>query len=393
MVMTIKPRGRDRFNDLATLTISFSKGAIDTPNRFVTRHDMNAKDKIGADIPLTRASKTFMMEQQINDTVMKNILTKNGYAQEMFHKVANWIHRVNTNSLTLLYPSITDKALSMLDSNAKINNFVRFYTEIAWALNVEAILVPAFGNFGEALNIANKRNVQLIPILDLAEKDMDLLRKQFNRARVSGGNDTPIIAFKFATYLSANKGYDMVMEELDKLHETGQATMIVDAPRFLKKLDARSISAPHYSPFFMADMVVESFAPKWVVKKKDDDKTKARRKSVRLFCKNDLAIPEANPSNAFKAKFELDSEKHLFSDDPQVADLLDRLVNNNTEEKDWYQRRAYSLSRVHESLRTSHEFDTLRKRIEGNEAKNYLEEKADMHTVISNHLSQVRKPE
>jgi len=52
MVISITPHARDNFNDLSTLTIKHANGKIDTPNRLVNRYDLNAKNEIGADIPL-----------------------------------------------------------------------------------------------------------------------------------------------------------------------------------------------------------------------------------------------------------------------------------------------------------------------------------------------------
>lgn len=57
MVISIEPRNRSEFNDLATLSILHSKGKVETPNRLVNRHDLNAKNAIGADIPLCLNNK------------------------------------------------------------------------------------------------------------------------------------------------------------------------------------------------------------------------------------------------------------------------------------------------------------------------------------------------
>jgi hypothetical protein len=62
---------------------------------------------------------------------------------------------------------------------------------------------------------------------------------------------------KFSSYKNANKAYDLVMDDLDALHEDKQATMMVDIPRFLQPSDCLNVSAPHYSSFFMSDIVAE----------------------------------------------------------------------------------------------------------------------------------------
>lgn len=84
MVISIQPRSRSEFNDLATLSISHSKGKVETPNRLVNRHDLNAKNAIGADIPLTRTSKTFILQEIVNSKKLENILNINGYLNQVF---------------------------------------------------------------------------------------------------------------------------------------------------------------------------------------------------------------------------------------------------------------------------------------------------------------------
>lgn len=83
---------------------------------------------------------------------------------------------------------------------------------------------------------------------------MPKLSKEFQE--FAGNQDIPIIAFKFATYPNANKGCDIIMDNLDKIHESGQATMLVDAPRSLQSPD---VSTPHYGAFIMGDIVAERY--------------------------------------------------------------------------------------------------------------------------------------
>mgnify|MGYP004004978739 FL=1 len=63
MVISIRPGDRDSFNDLSKLKIYHKKGIISTPNRTVMKYDLNAKNELGADIPLTRASKCFTLQE------------------------------------------------------------------------------------------------------------------------------------------------------------------------------------------------------------------------------------------------------------------------------------------------------------------------------------------
>jgi len=76
MVISVTPNERDKFNDLSTLKIKHAKGILETPNRLVNRYDLNAKDQIGADIPLTRTSKSFIVQENINPEKTQFCLNK-----------------------------------------------------------------------------------------------------------------------------------------------------------------------------------------------------------------------------------------------------------------------------------------------------------------------------
>src|SRR5436189_2026577 len=116
MGLEILPKGRDsNFHDLATLEIKYSKGVLETPNRFVNRHDLNAKDNLGADIPLTSISKTFMLQENVDPLKLKLILTENGYLGKVLYKTKGFVERVDTSkSLVLLYPHLTADAAGAL---------------------------------------------------------------------------------------------------------------------------------------------------------------------------------------------------------------------------------------------------------------------------------------
>ena len=109
MVISIVPHSRDNFNDLSTLSLKHNNGIVETPNRIVNRYDLNAKNEIGTDIPLTRISKSFMIQESINPAKLNDILTKNGYLGELLGKFRPIQNRIDPDSLALLYPSLTSR--------------------------------------------------------------------------------------------------------------------------------------------------------------------------------------------------------------------------------------------------------------------------------------------
>jgi hypothetical protein len=376
MVISIHPHGRSsKFNDLATLKIDYADGTLETPNRVVNKHDLNAKDGIGADIPLTRTSRSFILQENINPDKLNLILTKNGYLGEMLGKARQYIRRVNTSkSLIFIYPALTKDAIRLLDQKAS-TNFVRFWCALASEFGVESVMLPPIISISELLLYTNKRNLQLIPVLNLREKT-EVFTKQYEACRTAKGQDLPIVAFKFAPYPNANKSYDLVMDDLDKLHEDKQATMIVDSPRFLIKKDDLSASAPHYSSIVMSDVVAERYSVG----------RGSTSKKVRIFCRKDLITPVIDSELISKRKFELNSELEVFANDKLLQDLMKRIVHERTDERDWYGNRPGYLSRVHENARSRQEFHVLQQNIDSDTITDYLADKKDMNMVIKNHL-------
>jgi hypothetical protein len=331
MVISITPHSRDNFNDLSTLTIKHSHGKIETPNRLVNRYDLNAKNEIGTDTPLTRISKSFMIQENINPEKLHNVLTKNGFLGESlakFHPIKN---RVDPDSLNLFYPSLTSESMDSLDTRKKKFDYLRFYCNVANQLGLESIVLPTIDNIIEMNAYVAKQGLQLIPVLDLREETMNF-EKQLEMCRSIGNQNIPLIALKFAQYPKANKTYDLIMDNFDAIHEKHQGIMMVDTQRALYSDSNYNVSAPHYGSFLTADLVVEGYTGS------GGGNTK---KSVRLFCKDDLVTPTIQPSGN---KFDVQTEKQVFRNDPQLEQLFEKIATNKLKEADWKNNRPKYLS-------------------------------------------------
>lgn len=373
MVISLTPHSRDNFNDLSTLTIKHSHGKIETPNRLVNRYDLNAKNEIGTDTPLTRISKSFMIQENINPKKLHDVLTKNGFLGESltkFHPIKN---RVDPDSLNLFYPSLTSESMGSLDSRKKKFDFLRFYCNVADQLGLESIVLPTIDNIIEMNAYVAKQGLQLIPVLNLREDTVNF-KKQLEMCRRIGNQNIPLIALKFAQYPKANKTYDLIMDNLDAIHEKHQGIMMVDTPRALYSDSNYNVSAPHYGSLLTADLVVEGYTGG------GGGNTK---KSVRLFCRGDLVTPKIQPSGN---KLDVQTEKQVFKNDPKLEQLFEKIATNNLKETDWKNNRPKYLSRIHENIQTRSEFKTLHDNISSNSTNDYLKEKHDMNTVVKKHL-------
>ncbi|WP_316505571.1 hypothetical protein [Nitrosopumilus sp.] len=374
MVISITPGSRDSFNDLSKLKIYHKKGIISTPNRTVMKYDINAKNRLGADIPLTRSSKCFTLQEIIDAKKLKRILTENGYMSEVLSSVRSSLNRIGTpESLVFFYPSLTNDALSDLLKYKKQNEYTNFFCDISNFLGLESIMLPTFNDPVKTVNIVKKKNLQWIPVMNLNEKNMDVFTSQFNDCISIGEQDVPILSFKFVQYPSANKAYDLIMDNFDNMHEKGIASMIVDAPRMLYYPNSLDVSTSHYGSFLTADLISEKYT----------GGGGSSKKTPRLFCRNDLVTSQIDLS---EDKFDLDKEIQVFDGDSKLQDLLRNIADDALTKKDWKEGRPKYLSRVHENVQTRTEFKDLQKNIDSNSAKDYLEDKTDMNTVVSSHL-------
>jgi len=259
MVVIINPGAIDEFNNLSTLKIDYSHGQIITPNRLISRHDLNAKNKLGADIPLSRTAKIGIIQENISPELLNSIFTVNGFLATMKYRLGKYVERTSTSRpLTFLYPSLEIKSFEKLDSDQKINDFYRFFCDLSVELGLEVVALPIVKDVETARKLTNSRNLQLIPVLNLKNQDIGVLSNQFTDC-IGKETDIPIIAFKFYSFASANLGYNMVMDKLEKIHNGNQATMIVNVDRTLQA-NPLGISAPHYGSFFFADLIAEKYS-------------------------------------------------------------------------------------------------------------------------------------
>jgi hypothetical protein len=377
MVISISPRGRDsKFNDLATLKIEHQKGKLETPNRIVTKNDYNAKDEIGADIPLTRTSKSFMVQENIDPDILNKILTENGYLNTMLTKTGGWSQKLgNKESLLFLYPHLTKNAVKELDTTIKRKKFFKFFGNLATLLGLESVMLPVIGDVSELTSGIDLNKLQIIPIIDLQDKEFI---KKYEAIKTLASIDSPFMGFKFAPYPKANLAYDKILEEFDIIHESKKGVMLVDAERNLKYSQLPNVSGPHYGSFITADLIVERY------KAGGGGKTPS---SVRLFCKNDLVtIP--NNLEGFEKKFDLKEGKKIFQNDKKLNELLEKIVTNKLKKEDWKQNRPSYLSRVHENASTRPEFDKLHDSINKETTMDYLEDRPDMNIVVKDHLKE-----
>ncbi len=81
-----------------------------------------------------------------------------------------------------------------------------------------------------------------------------------------------------------------------------------------------------------------------------------------------MVTPKIQPSN----KFDVQTEKQVFKNDPKLEQLFERIATNKLKEADWENNRQKYLSRIHENIQTRSEFKTLHSNISSNSTNEYL---------------------
>lgn len=371
--MTIEPHSIDNYHNLATLTIQCKDGSLQTPARATNRYDHNAKNQIGADISLMEKSKCFILQEKINIDKLEKIMKRNGYLGDMSSGATRIFERFG-EGLKLFYPSFTKPTLQKIKNEYSVKNkedLINFLCDVVTELNQEALILPAIYDIGETVQIMARHNQQLIPVLDMKD-DNNVFSKNIKDCIDVGSSHIPITALQFSTYAKANLAYRHVMETLDRIHEGKQAVMVVDSPRAIYSEDYNSISALHYSPFFVADLTVE----RYIGGGGPNTST-----SVRLFSKENLTVPYTD-----SGILDVKQEGNAFMNDPKLQALLNRMVANELTDADWKNSKPRYLSRIHENMRSHPEFRTMQRNIKANSVLDYLEEKHDMNKVIKREL-------
>ena len=374
MVIEVRPHARDSFHDLAKLTIQGKDGSLQTPVKATNKYDHNAKNQIGANISLMGKSNCFLLQEKINPSKLESIMNENGYMAKVILNTTQTFDRFN-KGMKLFYPSFTIPAQqTIMDSYSDENRtaLIQFLCDVAIELKQEALILPVVWDINKITKITLKSNLQLIPVLDMKDSILDF-KKNVKKCINAESNNVPIVALKFSTYAKANLAYRHMMGMLDAMHEREQAVMMVDSPRAIYAEAYNSVSALHYSPFFVADISAERYI---------GGGGPAGNNLVRLFSKENLATPYADLD-----KFNIEQEKDVFKHDPKLQELLARIATGKLTKDDWKNSRPRYLSRMHEYVRSHQEFQIMQKNIDSNSARDYLDEKPDMAKVVDLELS------
>lgn len=368
MGITIVPKERDETTDISRLEIKFPRGSIESPSRFITKVDLNAKDGIGADIPLSRTRKLFLYEEFINPKKIHKILNENGYLSVFLTNFRNFLSRVErADALRLVYPKFTKEGLTALEGIGESNRnkiwafFFQLISELASGKDaIDGFFVQYDHLTQAAQNYIAKQNLPFIPTIDI-HGDRPVVRRQLENYSTMSSSLVPFIGLSYSTLSRSNLAYQDAISMLDGLHESGKGFITTDSPRVSGRgVFDPDVSALHYSNFIVADLAAERIY----------GGGSGGEPNIRLFEKGDLAVP---PLDGAHNANEHSGEDGFLQEDSKLRTLLNNMFQGTITASD--SSRASYLSRVHENIVTGTEYAEMRKSITNSELPHYRAEK------------------
>lgn len=378
MGITVVPKERDESTDISRLEIKFQRGDLESPNRFITKVDINAKDAIGADIPLSRTRKLFMYEALINPNIIQNILTKNGYLATFLTSFRNFLGRVEgSDALRLIYPKFTKDGLTALESidEPTRNKIFVFLFDLIRELSYDKSPPDGFYFQYDHLTKDGKKyalsqNLPFIPVIDM-HGDINVVTRQMDDYISMPPASVPFIGLTYSTLTRSNLAYNHAIDVLDSLHEAGKGFITVESPRVSGRgTGDPDVSAIHYSSFLVADLSAERVYAGG----------SSGEPNLRLFEKKDLAVPLLDHTHLTA---EHDDELNALSGDRKLEELLRKMMTGTDNLSNEEKAKSRYLSRIHENIVTSKEYENMRKSIINNELLNYRSEKRRLNRLLS----------
>lgn len=374
MGITVVPKERDETTDLSRLEIKFNRGTVITPSRFITKVDLNAKDGIGADVPLSRTRKLFLYEEFVNPNTIDNILHKNGYLATYLTNYQNFIGRVErSDALRLVYPKFTKDGGKVMDGigDSSKNKVWSFFFNVMLELSQGKNTIDGFFVQQDCLTANAKKYLisqplPFIPVIDI-QGDYRVVQKQLTDYSTMSSSLVPFIGIGYSTLTQSNLAYQEAISMLDTLHESGKGFITVDSPRAVGKgLEDPDVSALHYSNFVVADLTAE--------RPYGGGKGEPH---IRLFEKGDLAVPLLQEGHN---SIEHSDEANFLENDPKLKLLMQKMFDGNVDQSE--KGRAGYLSRVHENIMTGSEYEKMQKSLMSNELLRYRMEKQRINRVL-----------
>jgi hypothetical protein len=367
MGVTVTAHEQDEATGSSRLTVSYGRGSIEAPFRFINRNDLNAKSTIGADIPLTTDWKPFICEHPINPAGVHGIVNTNDYLATSALEVGRTLGMVAPDSFKVVFPKLTHNARIVVDASPALGRKVAGFLFDLMAerpADAYAIHYSLLQNGGwSALEKSGSGNVPVIPVVDI--EDHRVVEASLVDILTRAGENVPFVGFTYAPYRAARLSYESIITARPKLNAKGMGVIVFGTPRTLDVEDQRGadLSAPHYSSFLIADGVGQRYI----------SSGGQGPHVARLFHKTELAVPRVGHGHDAT---EHTGEEAGFGSDKKLLELFWRTVKGENTDSDWKRNFPSAVSRLHEVVASTGEYGVMRKQLSSNELADYRAQKS-----------------
>jgi len=389
-------KGDKLFYQARTLKLKIGSTSYTTPMRFINHQEMNSKINLPADVPIINACGTF--KKVIDPNSFLKIKKSNGYNQHIIKTLEFWNEPFSYFPLKAVCFRPSDKLQQEINNLSKALNFLREIFEfLRWSNhNFNLLIIPFFLNLpsreaeeyikwlskNEEKIIEKTKVESIVFTLDPAYKNVTALEKmliniletlQTKNDRIIG-----IIHRKVPTYLASFKMF------WNNLYEKDICVWNISVDRSLRYL--YNLSGPHYNSFVTGDVFslrpIRVFGPI----------TKPVSVTTRFFLKDKLTIEKF--ANIIQEKGEEKALELIYNEFTEMVKnrrhiryIKNTIENwrmietepNLVEEK---KRIFSSLSRMHEILSSTKEFQKLSRYIKNSEVNEYIKAKSFLKKAL-----------
>jgi len=386
MGLDVIPHERD-VNNISRLEIKYGRGAFETPNRFVNKHDLNSKSGLGVNVTLTKMRNLFINEYRINLETLQSIQNTNDYLANVIARLEDEFNRVdNSNALKALYFSPNKNVIKKITGGSNIRKNVTDFiidiienlsTEIdLYLFRVELLSHITLNHFGSdrmtgLLDFLRQNDLIFSPVIPIKN---DLAVTNYTESYMKESSLVPFLSYTYSSYPYARNSYRFIMNRLDKIHEKNKAIITLDAPRVASW--GADVSRIHYSNFVISDITAESF--RIVFDEKGKGNTPAMR--FRLFDKDNLSLPELN--NIKKRPEEYWSDVSSEINENKIEQLFFRIINRSPNAEDIKNNRPVYMSRIYENIVSTKEYSKMRDSIRTSDLIGYRKSKKEMNSLL-----------
>ena len=384
MGLDVIPHERD-INNISRLEIKYGRGAFETPNRFVNKHDLNSKSGLGVNVTLTKMRNLFINEYRIDLETLQSIQNTNDYLANVTARLEDEFNRVdNSNALKALYFSPNKDIIGKITGGSSIQkNVTDFIIDIIenlstkidlYLFRVELLSNTTLNHSGSdgmtgLLNFLHLNDLNFSPVIPIKN---DLAVTNYTESYMKESSLVPFLSYTYSSYPYARNSYRFIMERLDKIHERNKAIITVGAPRILGF--GTDVSRIHYSNFIISDITAEGYHNGF--NKKENNHTMR----FRLFDKDNLNLPELNSIKKAPQDYWSDVSSEI--NENKIEELFFRIINKSPTAEDIKNNRPSYMSRIYENIVSTKEYRKMRDSIRASNLKEYRKSKKEMNSLL-----------